>query len=136
MTFCQIWKWSCMLKKLWKPPSRITYQYLRNLQGKYLCRSFIIVKSFFFRYTVILFHSNLDEKVTNSEQKVTSNKQKLKSNDIKLTTKEQNLTSNEQKVTSNEQRAKSSASVLKKLFEHEEENYYKPVRVGNFWSNN
>ena len=22
------------------------------------------------------------------------------------------------------------------LFEHEEENYYKPVRVGNFWSNN
>ena len=22
------------------------------------------------------------------------------------------------------------------LFEHEEEDYYKPVRVGNFWSNN
>ena len=22
------------------------------------------------------------------------------------------------------------------MFEHEEEDYYKPVRVGNFWSNN
>ena len=25
---------------------------------------------------------------------------------------------------------------ISNLFEHEEENYYKPVRVGNFWSNN
>ena len=25
---------------------------------------------------------------------------------------------------------------IKNLFEHEEENYYKPVRVSNFWSNN
>ena len=24
---------------------------------------------------------------------------------------------------------------IKNLFEYEEENYYKPVRVGNFWSN-
>ena len=27
-------------------------------------------------------------------------------------------------------------SNIKNLFEHEEENYYKPVRVNNFWSNN
>ena len=26
-------------------------------------------------------------------------------------------------------------SNIKNLFEHEEENYYKPVRVNNFWSN-
>ena len=25
---------------------------------------------------------------------------------------------------------------IKELFEHEEEDYYKPVNVGNFWSNN
>ena len=25
---------------------------------------------------------------------------------------------------------------IKNLFEHEEKDYYKPVRVGNFWSNN
>ena len=25
---------------------------------------------------------------------------------------------------------------IKNFFEHEEENYYKPVRVNNFWSNN
>ena len=25
---------------------------------------------------------------------------------------------------------------IRNLFEHEEENYYKPVRVRNFWSNN
>ena len=25
---------------------------------------------------------------------------------------------------------------IKNLFEYEEENYYKPVKVGNFWSNN
>ena len=25
---------------------------------------------------------------------------------------------------------------IKNLFEHEEESYYKPVRVNNFWSNN
>ena len=27
-------------------------------------------------------------------------------------------------------------SDIKNFFEHEEENYYKPVRVSNFWSNN
>ena len=25
---------------------------------------------------------------------------------------------------------------IKNLFEHEEENYYQPVRANNFWSNN
>ena len=40
---------------------------LRNLQGKYLQRSFAIVKPFFLRLTVILFHSNLDEKITSKK---------------------------------------------------------------------
>ena len=26
--------------------------------------------------------------------------------------------------------------LVRTLFEHEEENYYKPARVSNFWSNN
>ena len=44
VTFCQLWKWFCLLRKLWKPPSSKTYQNLRNLQGKYLWQSFVIVK--------------------------------------------------------------------------------------------
>ena len=47
VTLCQLWKWSYMLRKLWKPTSRKTYQNLRSLQRKYLWRSFVIVKPFF-----------------------------------------------------------------------------------------
>ena len=47
VTLCQLWKWFCMVRKLWKPSSRKTYQNLRKLQGKYLKRSFVIVKPFF-----------------------------------------------------------------------------------------
>ena len=47
VTLCQLWKSFCMLRKLWKPPSRKCYQNLRNLQGKYLWRSFVIIKPFF-----------------------------------------------------------------------------------------
>ena len=54
-------------------------------------------QTIFLRFTVTLFHSNLDEKITSNEQKVTSNEQKVTSN-------EQKVTSNEQKVTSNEQK--------------------------------
>ena len=49
MTLCQPWNCFCMLRKLWKTPSRKTRQkFIRNLQGKYLWRSFVIVKVFFF----------------------------------------------------------------------------------------
>ena len=47
VTLCQLWKWFCMVRKLWKPPSRKTYENLRNWLGKYLWRSFVIVKPFF-----------------------------------------------------------------------------------------
>ena len=47
VTLCQLWKWFSMLRKLCKPSSRKSYQNLRKLQGKYLRRSFVIVKSFF-----------------------------------------------------------------------------------------
>ena len=58
----------------------------------------------FLRFTVTLFHNNLDEKkITSNEQKVTSNEQNVTSNKHKVT-------GNGQKVTSNEQQAKSSAS--------------------------
>ena len=49
------------------------------------------------RFTVILFHSNLDQKLTSNEQKVTSNNQEVTSN-------EQKLTSNEQKVQPQEKK--------------------------------
>ena len=54
VSFCQLWKWFCMLRKLWKPASRKTYQYLRNLQGKHLWWSFVTVKPVSLRFTVIL----------------------------------------------------------------------------------
>ena len=58
----------------------------------------------FLRFTVTLFHSNLDEKVTSNEQKVASNDHKVTSNKQKVTSNDHKVTSNEQKVTSNEQK--------------------------------
>ena len=44
-----------------------------------------------------------------------------------------NLFRLEKEIKANKDRIPSD---IKNLFEHEEENYYKPVRVNNFWSNN
>ena len=57
-----------------------------------------------YRFTVILFHSNLYEKITINEQKVTSNEQKVATNEQKVTSNEQKVTGNEQKVTGNEEK--------------------------------
>ena len=59
-------------------------------------------------FTVILFDSNLDKKLTSNLQKVTSNEQKITSNEEKIMSNEQKVTSNEQKVTSNERIVTSS----------------------------
>ena len=71
------------VEKTWKA-TRKTYQNLIILQGKYLCRSFVIVN---------------EQKVTSNEQKLTSNKQKVTSDEQRVKTK-----NNEQKITSNEQK--------------------------------
>ena len=66
---CQLWKWFCMLRKPWKLPSKKIYQNPRNLQGKYLWQNLFIAKHFFFiilQFTVILFLSNFDKKVTSN----------------------------------------------------------------------
>ena len=74
------------------------------------------------QFTVILFHSNLYEKVTSNEQKLTSNEQKITSNQQRVTRNEQKITSkkqtnkqtknkktsNKQKLTNDKQRAKSN----------------------------
>ena len=57
-------------------------------------------QTIFLRFTVTLFHSNLDEKITSSEQKVTSNEQKVTSNEQKVKSNEHKITNKEQKVTS------------------------------------
>ena len=59
----------------------------------------------FLRFTVILFHSKLDEIETGNEQKVRSNKQKITSNEQKVTRNKQKSTSNKQKLRSNAQKA-------------------------------
>ena len=53
-------------------------------------------QTIFLPFTVTLFYSNLDEKITSNDQKITNNEQKARAK------------SNEQKVTINEQRAKSN----------------------------
>ena len=47
VTLCQLWKWFCMLRKLWKPPSRKTYQNLRKI--------FVIAKPFFEVHSIITY---------------------------------------------------------------------------------
>ena len=65
-------------------------QKYQKFASKISVAEFRYSQTIFLRFTVTLFHSNLDEKITSTEQKVTSN---------------------EQKVMSNEQQANSSASV-------------------------
>ena len=65
-------------------------------------------QTFFLRFTVTLFHSNLDEKITSNEQKATSKKQRAKSNEQRAKSNEQPSKSNEQPSKSNEQPAKSN----------------------------
>ena len=60
-----------------------------------ICGGIHYSQTIILRFTVILFQSNLDRKVTRNEQKRTSNEQKV-------TSIEHKLKSNEQKVTSNE----------------------------------
>ena len=69
---------------------------------------FCCSETIFLQFTVTLFQSNLDEKITSNEQKVTSNEQKVTSNEQKVMSNEQKVMSNEQKVTSNEQKVTSN----------------------------
>ena len=72
VTLCQLWKWFCMLRKLWKPPSR------KGKEKKISVAEFRHSQTIFLSFTVTLFHSNLDEKITSNEQKLTSNEQRAK----------------------------------------------------------
>ena len=82
----------------------------RKFERKISVAGFSYCQTIFLRFTVIVFHISLDEKITSNEQKVTSNNQKITDNEQKATRNEQKVTSKEQKVTCNEQRAKSLAS--------------------------
>ena len=75
----------------------------QKLARKISMAEFCHSQTIFLRFTVILYHSNLAEKITSNKQKVTSNEQKVTSNEQKATSNEQKVTSNEEKVTSNEQ---------------------------------
>ena len=72
-------------------------------------------QTIFLRFTVYLFHSNLEEKIIGNEQKVTSNKQKVRSNKQKVRSNEQKGTSNKQKVTSDEQKVTSNEQNVQPL---------------------
>ena len=65
-------------------------------------------QTIFLRFTVTLFHNNLDKKIMSNEQKLTSNEQKVTSHEQKVASNEENVTSNEQNVTSNEQKVTSN----------------------------
>ena len=72
---------------------------------KYLWQSFVIVKLFFLRFTVILFHSN--------EQRAKSNEQRAKSNEQQAKSNEQRAKSNKQRAKPNEQRANTNKQQVK-----------------------
>ena len=86
-----------------KPPS-VKVTSISEICKEKSVAEFRYSQTIFLRFTVILFHSNLDEKITSNEQKVTSNEQKVTSNEQKVTNNEQKVTNNELKVTSNEQK--------------------------------
>ena len=56
-------------------------------------------QTIFWRFTVTLFHSNLDEKIMSNKQKGTSNEQKVTSNEQKVTSKKERATSNKFSLT-------------------------------------
>ena len=82
---------------------------------KYLWRSFVIVKLFFLRFTVILFHSN-EQRAKSNEQRAKSNEQRAKSNKQRAKSNELRAKTNKQRTKTNEQRAKSSASKTTKVY--------------------
>ena len=51
---------------------RKSQKFVRKISVADFCQS----QTIFLRFTVTLFHSNLDEKITSNEQKVMSNEQK------------------------------------------------------------
>ena len=72
-----------MLRKLGKPPSQKKLRKSQKFARKIPMANFRYSQTIFLRFTVTLFHSNLDEKITSNEQKVMSNKQKVTSNSKK-----------------------------------------------------
>ena len=71
---------------------------LRKFARKIYLVEFRHCQNIFLRFTVSLFHSNLNEKITSNGQGAKSNEQRAKSN-------KQREKSNEQRAKSNEQRA-------------------------------
>ena len=62
---------------------RKSQKFARKIYVAEFCYS----QTIFLRFTVTLFHSNLDEKITSKEQKVTTNKQKVTSSEQKVMNK-------------------------------------------------
>ena len=91
-----------MLRKLCKPPSQKKLRKSQKLAGRISVAEFRYSQTIFFRFTVTLFHSNLDDKITTNEQ--LANEQKVTSNEQKVTSNEHKVRSNEQKISSNEQK--------------------------------
>ena len=127
VTLCQLWKWFCIclkmvVKKTLKTIIQKKSPKSQKFARKYLWRSSVIVKLFFLRFTVILFHSNEqrarsnEQQAKSNEQRAKSNEQRAKSNEQRAKTNEQQVKTNEQRAKTNEQRAKSSASFLSQPF--------------------
>ena len=67
------------LKKTLKITIQKKLQKSQKFAKKISVAEFRYSQAIFLQFTVILFHSNLDQKITSHEQKVTSNKQKVTS---------------------------------------------------------
>ena len=100
VTLCQLWKWfTCWENFENHHPEKLTK--ISDICKEVICGGiWFYSQTILLLFTVVLFHSNLKEKVTSNEQKVKSNEQKVTSNDQKVTSNHQKLMNNEQKVTS------------------------------------
>ena len=76
----------------------------REFARKISVAEFRYSQTSFLWFTVTLFHSNLNEKITSNEQKLTCNEQKLTSNEQKVTSNKQRATRKNERATSNEQK--------------------------------
>ena len=89
--FMSAWKMVLHVEKTLKTIIQKKLRKSRKFARKIFVAEFRYSQTIFLRFTVTLFHSYLDEKVTSNEQKITSSEQKI-------TSSEQKVTNNKQKV--------------------------------------
>ena len=80
VTLCQLWKWFLPVQKTLKTTIQKTLRKSQKFARKISAAEFRYSQTIFLRFTLTLFHSNLNERIPSNEQKVTTNEQKVTRN--------------------------------------------------------